>query len=186
MQQLKTNLLHLACRHHIFEIMIEKAFVVCVGSSFGPEVALFKRFQQQWQSNDHSKFTTLKNKETTAMLINPSVVNDLIQFAEGCLNSIQPRDDYHELLQLWIVILGNVQPGGQMISFRQPGALHRARWMAKQIYAIKIYLFHEQFSLTARELKGLLDFILFIVQVYLKAWFQAPLGIQAQELIFSY
>src|ERR1051325_12227312 len=109
-------------------------------------------------------------------------VNDLIQFAEGCLTSIQPRDDYHELLQLWIVILGNVQPGGQMISFRQPGALHRARWMAKQIYTIKIYLFHEQFSLTARELKGLLDFILFIVQVYLKAWFQAPVGIQAPRI----
>src|ERR1051325_2289694 len=37
MQQLKTNLLHLACRHYISEIMIEKAFVMCVGSSFRSE-----------------------------------------------------------------------------------------------------------------------------------------------------
>ena len=63
MQQLKTNLLHLACRHHIFEIMIEKDFVMC--SSFGPEVALFKQFQQQWQSIDHSKFTTLKERDNS-------------------------------------------------------------------------------------------------------------------------
>ncbi|KAG0710828.1 Serine/threonine-protein kinase PLK4 [Chionoecetes opilio] len=43
------------------------------------------------------------------------------------------------------------------IRILRPGALHRARWMAKIIYAIKIYLFRypDQFCLTAGEKSGI-------------------------------
>lgn len=45
---------------------------------------------------------------------------------------------------------------GKKITFRAPGAMHHAWWMSKAIYSIKIYLFKDQFKLTARELKGLI------------------------------
>ena len=32
-------------------------------------------------------------------------MSDLTQFDQKCLPTIQPRDDYQELLQLWTVIL---------------------------------------------------------------------------------
>ncbi len=37
------------------------------------------------------------------------------------------------------------------VHFTSPGADHRARWMAKGIYCLKIYLFREQFRLTTQE-----------------------------------
>lgn len=60
-----------------------------------------------------------------------------------------------------------------------PGAMHHARWMAKVLYAMKIWLFRQQFKLTAREEKGARDLALFAVLVYLKAWITAPSAISA-------
>ena len=60
-----------------------------------------------------------------------------------------------------------------------PGAVHRARWMAKVSYALEMWLFLEQFKLTAREKTGLRDFAFFVVRVYLKVWIYAPSAISA-------
>lgn len=43
-QKVKKELLSLACRHHIMELIISTVFEVCMGVSSSPEVALFKRF----------------------------------------------------------------------------------------------------------------------------------------------
>ncbi|KAG0730496.1 Methyltransferase-like protein 13 [Chionoecetes opilio] len=58
-------------------------------------------------------------------------------------------------LNLSLIVLGGQPLRG--IRMLRPGALHRARWMAKIIYAIKIYLFRdpEQFRLTAGEKSGI-------------------------------
>ena len=47
------------------------------------------------------------------------------------------REDYKELLTLAVAY---VDPDVSAVSFRRPGALHKARWMAKLIYALKIIL----------------------------------------------
>jgi hypothetical protein len=46
--------------------------------------------------------------------------------------------------------------------------------MAKGIYCLKIYLFREQFKLTAHELQALRRICMFIVTIYVKAWCSAP------------
>jgi hypothetical protein len=46
------------------------------------------------------------------------------------------RDDYRELLCLAALIVGLPVK----FAIRKPGALHRARWMAKAIYSLKIEL----------------------------------------------
>lgn len=48
--------------------------------------------------------------------------------------------------------------------------------MPKAIYALKIYLFRESFKLTAKEEKELIDICIFLVDVYLTAWFTASLS----------
>ena len=83
-----------------------------------------------------------------------------------------------------MIILGDKQPGGKDISFIQPGSLHRARWMAKLIYAIKIFLFYERFSLK-RKKNGLLQFLLFVTQVYFKVWFQTPQAVYEPRIDFQ-
>ena len=60
-----------------------------------------------------------------------------------------------------------------------PGAMHQARWMAKVIYSLKIWMFRSQFKLTKKEEKGLREVCLFSVVLYLKAWFSAPLAVSA-------
>jgi len=46
-------------------------------------------------------------------------------------------------------------------------------------YAIKLWIFCSQFPLTKKEEKGLRDAAVFVVHVYLKAWFTAPLPTSA-------
>jgi len=53
------------------------------------------------------------------------------------------------------------------ITIQKPGALHRARWMAKAIYFLKIHLLFEGneavIKLTARELQSIQRFNHFVV-----------------------
>lgn len=57
------------------------------------------------------------------------------------------------------------------VYFKYPGAVHHARWMAKAIYCLKIFIFRNEFVLTPKELNSLQQICIFIVMVYLNAWF---------------
>lgn len=59
------------------------------------------------------------------------------------------------------------------VSFKRPGAVHHARWMAKAIYCLKIFIFRDEFVLSRKELNGLRQLCIFIVILYLKAWFSS-------------
>lgn len=50
-----------------------------------------------------------------------------------------PRNDYKEFLELIIIFLGGVLSKG--ICCKAPGTYHFARWIAKALYCLKIYLF---------------------------------------------
>ena len=149
------------------------AFTTVLGSTSSPEVPLFKRFKQQWEYLDHCKYSNGMENDEAASVLNP-VRHDILQFAEKQLADNQPRDDYKEMLQLSIIFLGGIPPCG--IKFMAPGPMHHARWMSKVIYALKVWMFRDQFQLTPREEKGLRQFCLFAVTIYLKAWFTAPLA----------
>lgn len=56
-----------------------------------------------------------------------------------------------------------------------PGAYHHTRWLSKGLYSIKIWLFRAQIQLTAREERGMTEVALFVVTVYLEAWFASPI-----------
>ncbi|XP_044587995.1 uncharacterized protein LOC123267437 [Cotesia glomerata] len=86
------------------------------------------------------------------------------------------RDDYRELLQLSSIFLSATTTN---ITFKRPGAVHHARWMAKAIYSLKIFLFRNEFHLTKSEIAGLRELSLFIIIFYLKAWYTAPCAIAA-------
>ena len=85
------------------------------------------------------------------------------------------RDDYAELVFLVQLFIG----AKTTEKFNAPGAMHRARWMAKAIYTVKIYMFRRQFKLTRSEEKGLRDLTLFIILVYIRAWVAASFPLQA-------
>lgn len=53
--------------------------------------------------------------------------------------------------------------------------------MARLIYSLKIYLYRSQFVLTDKELSGLQYFIVFVLTVYIKHWYQAPCSLTAAK-----
>src|SRR5688572_27520238 len=55
----------------------------------------------------------------------------------------------------------------------QPGALHRARWMARVIYAIKLHVFCSQFVMTKQEQAGIKRFAAFGAILYIRPWFES-------------
>ena len=70
------------------------------------------------------------------------------------------------MIQLCLLIL-SASPQAEILQkknldktclFRLPGAYHLAKWMAKVINCFKIYLFKDQFKLTAAEQLHLAEF----------------------------
>lgn len=96
----------------------------------------------------------------------------IVKFCKKMILQPHVREDYLELLELSLICLGD----GETITLRRPGAFHHARWMAKAIYGLKMYIFRGQFPVNHNQLER---FVLFIVRIYLKAWYEAPLAIEA-------
>ncbi|KYM94609.1 hypothetical protein ALC62_14760 [Cyphomyrmex costatus] len=99
----------------------------------------------------------------------------------GCHKGImQPRNDYREFLELSCIFLGGVPPRG--ITFKKPGANQHARWMAKAIYCLKLFIFKDELFKNARksrEVTELRQICIFIVLFYVKIWFTAFNAFQA-------
>lgn len=171
-QKMQKDMLWLACRHHIMEIMLEAVVSEALGPSSGPEILMFKRFKAAWPEIDPTKFNS-------ALSSSQDNASHMIAFAQDQLNKFQPRDDYKELLDLTIVYLGGVPSKG--ISFKAPAGLHRARWMAKAIYCLKIMLFSRQFKLTKKEEANVQQVCAFVVTIYVKYWFSCPSACSAPK-----
>ena len=69
------------------------------------------------------------------------------------------------------------------MTIHRPGAVHRARWMCKAIYTLKIELLHKGneavIHLSAKEIRAIHRFNQFIVNVYLQSWFTASSTVDA-------
>ena len=173
------DMLWLACRHHILEIVLESVVSTSLPASSGPNIQIFKRFKVNWDKLNKESFQTAENDQTIATKI-AKIKDDTITFANNQLKEHQPRDDYKELLELSIIFVGGIPSSG--IRFKKPGACHRARWLAKIIYSMKIWMFKQQFTLTKSEEKGLRDICCFAVEVYIRSWYTAPVPRYAPRL----
>jgi len=147
-QLMGRHLLYFACRHHMHEVIIGEIYSVLLGPSRGPNIALFERFQQCWPTINQANFAPLDD----ALLAEPLLqqlrteVGSFLQSYLSADNSCLPREDYKEMIELCLLILGfPLSDDAKQYHFRLPGAYHMARWMAKDIYCMKIYLFRNEF-----------------------------------------
>jgi hypothetical protein len=166
------NLLWMACRHHMFEILLSDAFGVCFGPSSGPEILLFKRFKEKWVN------LVQRRPKARAMPLIPAS-DKLKAFIHEQLQVRHPRDDYRELLLLAASMVGLTTSS----AIRKPGAMHRARWMSKAIYSMKIELLLDGneavIQLTSHELQGIQRFNRFVINIYLESWFSCRTVVDA-------
>lgn len=67
---LQKNLLHLSCRHHIFEILLEAAFSTSFGPSRSPDIPIFSRFKASWDKINIKNIQTYGADEKTMFISN--------------------------------------------------------------------------------------------------------------------
>ena len=89
------------------------------------------------------------------------------------------RGDYKELVKLVLFAIGD--DSQDLLRFNRPGAMHKARWMAKLLYALKMYMLsrkiHEELPrgsvFAAGQFDKLERFVQFIVCCYIPWWLTA-------------
>jgi len=76
--------------------------------------------------------------------------------------------DYREVIELSLMFLG--EDSGTKLKIYPIGAMHQARWMAKPIYCLKIFLLsiRLQIILSSVNKNVLTDISLFIAAAYVK------------------
>lgn len=122
---LKENILFFPCRHHIFELILRCVFETKLPATTEPNVPLFKKFQNAWETIDTTNYKSGLEDENVNKILTPQHTERIVSFAQASLTNLQPRDDYKELLQLTLIFLGSVP--SHNVSFRFPGAFHHAR-----------------------------------------------------------
>ena len=107
------RLLSFACRHHMFEIVLEHVFSLTLpAASTGPDVQIFKRFQGQWAFIDQTTLRTGLEDAVVRLKITEGIKEEVLAFSQQQLEEVHPRDDYKEPLQLTVISLGGVPAGG--------------------------------------------------------------------------
>lgn len=79
--KLQKNLLLLACRHHVLEIVLAAVFKECFGVSSGPDVLLFKRFQDSWPNINKTNYQSAICSANIMAVVNECGKQEIINFA---------------------------------------------------------------------------------------------------------
>ncbi|KAG0725701.1 hypothetical protein GWK47_004588 [Chionoecetes opilio] len=157
------------------------------GPSRGPNIPLLVRFRDRWSLIDQSSWSSAMEKDSLHALLTGALsehreraLHELKSALEG---GTHPREDYEELWLSYLFLGGDL---GKDYRFRAPGAFHQARWMAKGIYALKVFLFRGQVKLTAQELQAMEDISLFVALLYATKWNEAmvPQRAPLNDLLF--
>ena len=175
-------LLWSGCRHHVGEVILTHVFEdLQIETSKSPEVVLFARLRKNFQllKTHRSATERLSRFDDNVFSENAKPFIDICreQFRQIYSSQLSfHRDDFKEFADLCLLFLdGEVE--GDKVTFKRPGALHKARWMAKLIYSIKICLFEQQIAklprntiTTERQVTKVRDFVNFVTLVYSSWW----------------
>lgn len=177
------ELLHLACRRHIFEITISGVFAVTVElhGTDAPTIYLFEYLCGVYNRPAFRKdqYSGIAGDAFFDAFISEEEQQEIIVFCYTQLAGFQhTRSDYLELLKLIIILLTD---GACEFSVYAPGAYTRARFMGRIIYSTKIYLYRDQLGLSEEELDGIRRFLLFVLKAYLKYWYKGCIAVAAPK-----
>ena len=160
-QYLNKEVLHLACRHHVFECHIKNISKLFRITS-GPENILFKTLADSFDAikftkSDLKRFIYGQNDQLdlTAKASLDAINRILVQ---GNL----PRGDYYELAQFVRFYLS--ETGYDDFNLKQPGAFHHARFLSQAIYYLKLEILSNVTNIAStaplkKEVKEMSEFI---------------------------
>jgi hypothetical protein len=154
--------------------------------SKSPDISLFLRLQKNWDKLAHdsgqplNRFNLDEYSEDVSGIIQ-TWKNETVEMATKGLDLF--REDYHEFLQLSAAYL---DPEFPVPPFRQPGALHKARWMSKLLYSIKICMLEQQISdlprgtiANVQQREKVKHFVNFCTLIYCPWWMKCSTAVEA-------
>ena len=90
-------------------------------------------------------------------------------------NEMAVRDDYRELAECAMIVLGECPPSGKIV-WRKPGACHKARFCAFRIYSMKALAFSKQLDLDEDTVDSLRQFCRFTTTIYIPHFLSSSIG----------
>ena len=118
----------LACRHHTHELILKGVFEKCCNlPSSGPDIQIFRKFQNLWATFDKKSYTTMLDDEAPVQGFLEEQRVAMVNYIQNVLkDGSHPREDYKELLQLSLLYLGvgimmTSDSGSQELCIRQGG-----------------------------------------------------------------
>ncbi|KAE8747053.1 hypothetical protein FOCC_FOCC006191 [Frankliniella occidentalis] len=134
-------MLYLACRHHVLELIPKRLFDQMVEESKSPDIGVLRKSLQD-QSSDMDKTSFVPATE------DPSCQDflrerrySILQYALQTLEKPHVRADYRQLLELVVIFMGENPHKPKSIRFSPAIAVSSARFMARIIYCLMIYMF---------------------------------------------
>ena len=174
-------LLWIAFRKHIGETILTHVWKsLKIETSRAPDIKLFKRFREKG-FDATPRYTaalhTKQREEQEEFLLTQTEKLKVFIEREKAVESYS-RGDYMELLDLMVYI--GMNSGNY--KFVKPGAVHRARWMAKQLYCYKLVMLKDFLptgivsKYQTQKLQRFVDFCTFVLNPW---WFNCPLAVLA-------
>ena len=179
--ELGKELLILACRHHVSEIVLEKVFSL-PDSARSPKLELFSRFRDFWPHIDQAKYRTAMEDKDAAQRVT-EIRDNVITFALQQLSTEYHRDDYKELLELTVIFPRRNSTKGNNVQVPRgisPRALDGTCDLCDQDVAFQRSISH---SITPEHREGISTILLskgvesftssvtFVTTTYVKYWF---------------
>ena len=184
---LSRPLLWSGCRDHIGEVLLSHIFTnLKVEMSRSPEVTLFTRLRDNWNllPHEHSSGLSCYHPGEAEPSFLGELRAELTKCAAGVLH--YKRGDYREFVQLCLVYLGVASAAQTPVTFKWPGALHKARWMAKLLYTLKLALMEQHIALlpqgtitTRQQVPKIQEFANFITHIYATWWLTCDIAVDA-------
>lgn len=133
-EYLQTPVLHLACRHHVYECHIKNVSKI-FRPTCGPEHPLFKKLLDEFPNIviDQSKLCKFEYGQNSHL--DEAAKESLGVCSRLLAEDKLPRGDYIELAEL---VRFYLSPDDAELEIRQPGAVHHARFMGQSIYYMKL------------------------------------------------
>lgn len=145
---------------------------------------MFKTFQENWDDIDVERYKAgTRDRYVKEKLRNENLEIFKVWIRDQLKKHIC-RHDYRELLELCLLFLGESIPHSERrsVTFHRPGPMHHARWMAKALYCLKMYMFRDQIHLSEAQKIGLADVCVFLIRIYTVYWFRCVHAIESPRL----
>ena len=186
-------ILFLGCRHHISELIVKACWYTIFEADLSPDCKFFADIKSQWSSLDTSSEVSISTLE-----LEESEKKESVEFYMELLvrrdkrNEMAIRDDYRELAECALVLLGEQPPSGKVI-WKKPGACHKARFCAFGIYSLKALAFASQLDLDSETIQALRQFCRFTTTIYIPHFLASSIGcdstvndLQLYQKLFAY